>query len=107
MFSANIRIIINQIGAGPEKHLTFPGTSVRLFSPAGKNKIIRIDRQYGCMDKTGLATLLVGIVLLIIGVVLMWYWLPQFIQVLLGGIGIVLAVAGLCGIVLGYLMIKE
>lgn len=59
------------------------------------------------MDKTGLATLLVGIVLLIIGVVLMWYWLPQFIQVLLGGIGIVLAVAGLCGIVLGYLMIKE
>ncbi|HJK77465.1 hypothetical protein [Methanocorpusculum vombati] len=59
------------------------------------------------MDKTGLATLLVGIVLLIVGVVLMWYWLPQFIQVLLGGIGIVLAVAGLCGIVLGYLMIKE
>lgn len=59
------------------------------------------------MDKTGLATLLVGIVLLIIGVVLMWYWLPQFIQVLLGGIGIVLAIAGLCGIVLGYLMIKE
>ena len=59
------------------------------------------------MDKTGLATLLVGIVLLIIGVVLMWYWLHYFIQVLLGGIGIVLAVAGLCGIVLGYLMIKE
>ncbi|MCZ0860451.1 MAG: hypothetical protein O0X93_09755 [Methanocorpusculum sp.] len=59
------------------------------------------------MDKTGLATLLIGIVLLIVGVVLMWYWLPQFIQVLLGGIGIVLAVAGLCGIVLGYLMIKE
>ncbi|HJJ96176.1 MAG TPA: hypothetical protein O0X38_00820 [Methanocorpusculum sp.] len=59
------------------------------------------------MDKTGLATLLVGIVLLIVGVVLMWYWLPQFIQVLLGGIGIVLAVAGLGGIVLGYLMIKE
>ena len=58
------------------------------------------------MDKTGLATLLIGIVLLIVGVVLMWYWLPQFIQVLLGGIGIVLAVAGLCGIVLGYLMIK-
>ncbi|MCZ9312409.1 MAG: hypothetical protein O0V67_03445 [Methanocorpusculum sp.] len=59
------------------------------------------------MDKTGLATLLIGVVLLIVGVVLMWYWLPQFIQVLLGGIGIVLAVAGLCGIVLGYLMIKE
>jgi len=59
------------------------------------------------MDKTGLATLLVGIVLLIVGAVLMWYWLPQFIQVLLGGIGIVLAVAGLCGIALGYLMIKE
>ncbi|MDE2546586.1 MAG: hypothetical protein O0W99_07300 [Methanocorpusculum sp.] len=59
------------------------------------------------MDKTGLATLLVGIVLLIVGVVLMWFLLPHFIQVMLGGIGIVLAVAGLCGIVLGYLMIKE
>ena len=59
------------------------------------------------MDKTGRATLIIGIVLLIAGVILMWYWLPQFIQVLLGGIGIVLAIAGLCGIVLGYLMIKE
>lgn len=59
------------------------------------------------MDKTGLASLLIGIVFLTVGVVLMWYWLPQFIQVLLGGIGIVLAVAGLCGIVLGYVMIKE
>lgn len=59
------------------------------------------------MDKTGLATLLVGIVLLVVGGILMWYWLPQFIQVLLGGIGIVFAVAGLVGIVLGYLMIKE
>ena len=38
------------------------------------------------MDKTGLATLILGIVLLIAGIILMWYWLPQFIQVLLGGI---------------------
>jgi hypothetical protein len=59
------------------------------------------------MDETGLAAMLAGIVLLIVGFVLMWYWLPQFIQVLLGGIGIVFAVVGLYGIVLGYLMIKE
>ncbi|MCQ2357085.1 MAG: hypothetical protein MJ014_08835, partial [Methanocorpusculum sp.] len=72
-----------------------------------ERKVIRIDGQIWCMDKTGLATLLVGIVLLIVGVTLMWYWLPQFIQVLLGGIGIVLAVAGLGSIALGYLMTKE
>lgn len=71
---------------------------VRLLHPTG-NMI--------SMDKTGLATLLVGIVLLVVGGILMWYWLPQFIQVLLGGIGIIFAVAGLVGIVLGYLMIKE
>jgi hypothetical protein len=59
------------------------------------------------MDETGLAAMLTGIVLLTVGFVLMWYWLPQFIQVLLGGIGIVFAVVGLYGIVLGYLMIKE
>ncbi|MDR0439213.1 MAG: hypothetical protein LBH02_03225 [Methanocalculaceae archaeon] len=59
------------------------------------------------MDETGLAAILAGIALLTVGIVLMWYWLPQFIQVLLGGIGIVFAVAGLYEIVLGYLMIKE
>jgi hypothetical protein len=59
------------------------------------------------MDETGLAAMLAGIVLLTVGLVFMWYWLPQFIQVLLGGIGIVFAVVGLYGIVLGYLMIKE
>jgi hypothetical protein len=59
------------------------------------------------MDETGLAAMLTGVVLLTVGFVLMWYWLPQFIQVLLGGIGIVFAVVGLYGIVLGYLMIKE
>ncbi len=59
------------------------------------------------MDKTGAATLIVGIILLIVGIVLMWYWLPEFIQVVLGGVGIVLAVAGIIGIVLGYLMMKE
>ncbi len=59
------------------------------------------------MVKTGATTLIVGIILLIVGIVLMWYWLPELIQVVLGGVGIVLAVAGIIGIVLGYLMMKE
>lgn len=59
------------------------------------------------MDKTGLATLIIGIILLIAGIILMWFWLPLFIQVVMGAIGIILALAGLAGIVLGYLMIKE
>ncbi|HJK01676.1 MAG TPA: hypothetical protein O0W91_00155 [Methanocorpusculum sp.] len=58
------------------------------------------------MDRTGLVTILVGVILLISGFILMGYWLPLLIQVLLGGIGITLAITGIGSIIFGYLMIK-
>ncbi|HJJ90662.1 MAG TPA: hypothetical protein O0W88_02250 [Methanocorpusculum sp.] len=58
------------------------------------------------MDRTGLVTILVGVILLISGIILMGYWLPLLIQVLLGGIGITLAITGIGSIIFGYLMIK-
>ncbi|HJJ89061.1 MAG TPA: hypothetical protein O0W81_03010 [Methanocorpusculum sp.] len=58
------------------------------------------------MDRTGLVTILVGVIFLISGIILMGYWLPLLIQVLLGGIGITLAITGIGSIIFGYLMIK-
>lgn len=59
------------------------------------------------MDKTGLITLLIGIVLLIAGGLGIYFFLPQFIAFFLGGFGIVLALIGLGAVILGVLMLKE
>lgn len=59
------------------------------------------------MDKTGLITLIVGIILLIGGVAGIVFFLPEFITFFLGGFGIVLALIGLAAILLGVLMLKE
>jgi len=59
------------------------------------------------MDKTGLITLIVGILLLIGGGLGIYFFLPQFIQFFLGGFGIVLALLGVGAVILGILMLKE
>ncbi|HJJ28335.1 MAG TPA: hypothetical protein O0X70_02970 [Methanocorpusculum sp.] len=59
------------------------------------------------MDKTGLVTFILGILFLIGGGFLIWFWLPEFIAFFMGGVGIVLALIGLAAVVLGVLMIKE
>lgn len=59
------------------------------------------------MDKTGLITLIVGIILLIAGIVGIYFFLPEFIAFFLGGFGIVLALMGAFAILLGILMLKE
>jgi hypothetical protein len=59
------------------------------------------------MDKTGIAALIVGIVLLILGAYAIWAFLPQVIVAVEGLIGIVVLLAGLMLIVFGVLIIKE
>lgn len=59
------------------------------------------------MDKTGIITLIVGILLLIVGLIGIWFNLDLFIQFVLGGFGLVLAICGLGAIILGILMLKE
>jgi len=65
------------------------------------------NRAYVNMDKTGLITLIVGILLLIVGLIGIWFNLDLFIQFVLGGFGLVLAICGLGAIILGILMLKE
>ena len=59
------------------------------------------------MDKTGLITLIVGILLLALGILGILFNLPLFIQFVLGGFGFVLAICGIGAILLGILMLKE
>jgi len=59
------------------------------------------------MDKTGLITLIIGILLLIGGGLGIFFFLPQFIQFFLGGFGLVLAILGVGAVILGILMLKE
>jgi len=59
------------------------------------------------MDKTGIAALIAGIVLLILGAYAIWAFLPNVIAAVKGLIGIVVLLAGLMLIVFGALIIKE
>ena len=68
---------------------------------------ISLNRVYMNMDKTGLITLIVGIVLVALGLIGIWFNLGLFIQFVLGGFGLVLAICGLGAILLGILMLKE
>jgi divalent metal cation (Fe/Co/Zn/Cd) transporter len=59
------------------------------------------------MDKTGIAALVVGIVLLILGGFAIWEFLPDVIVAVKGLIGIVVLLAGLMLIIFGVLIFKE
>jgi hypothetical protein len=59
------------------------------------------------MDKTGIAALIVGIVLLLLGGYAIWAFLPDVIIAVKGLIGIVVLLAGLMLIIFGILIFKE
>ncbi|HVP97637.1 hypothetical protein [Methanoregula sp.] len=59
------------------------------------------------MDKTGIAALVVGIVLLILGGYAIWAFLPDVIVAVKGLIGIVVLLAGLMLIIFGILIFRE
>ena len=59
------------------------------------------------MDKTGIAALVVGIVLLILGAFAIWVFLPEVIVAVEGLIGIVVLLAGLMLVIFGILIFKE
>jgi glucan phosphoethanolaminetransferase (alkaline phosphatase superfamily) len=59
------------------------------------------------MDKTGIAALIVGIVLLVIGAYAIWAFLPEVVKAVEGLIGIVVLLAGLMLIIFGILIFKE
>jgi len=59
------------------------------------------------MDKTGIAALVVGIILVILGAWAIWAFLPQVIIAVEGLIGIVVLLAGLMLVVFGILIFRE
>jgi hypothetical protein len=59
------------------------------------------------MDKTGIAALIVGIILVIFGVWAIWAFLPQVIIAVEGLIGIVVLLAGLMLVIFGILIFRE
>ena len=59
------------------------------------------------MDKTGIAALVVGIILVILGAWAIWAFLPQVIIAVEGLIGIVVLLAGLMLVIFGILIFRE
>jgi len=59
------------------------------------------------MDKTGIAALIVGIILVILGAWAIWAFLPQVIIAVEGLIGIVVLLAGLMLVIFGILIFRE
>jgi hypothetical protein len=59
------------------------------------------------MDKTGIAALIAGIILVILGAWAIWAFLPQVIIAVEGLIGIVVLLAGLMLVIFGILIFRE
>ncbi|HON80897.1 MAG TPA: hypothetical protein PLN56_01355 [Methanoregulaceae archaeon] len=59
------------------------------------------------MDKTGLASLVGGILLLCLGGYGIWAFLPEVIMVVKGSIGIIAVIIGIFLIIFGAILIKD
>ncbi len=59
------------------------------------------------MDKMGLGMLIVGIVLILGGAYGIWFFLPDVINVVKGGIGIVALLAGIMFAGIGFILVKD
>ncbi|HNY88773.1 MAG TPA: hypothetical protein PKL35_03230, partial [Methanoregulaceae archaeon] len=59
------------------------------------------------MDKTGVASLIGGIILLALGAYAVWVFLPDVITVLKGSIGIIAIIIGIFLVIFGAILIKD
>jgi hypothetical protein len=59
------------------------------------------------MDKTGVASLIGGIILLGLGAYGIWVFLPDVITVLKGSIGIIAVIIGIFLVIFGAILIKD
>jgi len=59
------------------------------------------------MDKTGLASLVGGILLLVLGGYGIWVFLPDVISVVKGSIGIIAVIIGIFLAIFGAILIKD
>jgi hypothetical protein len=59
------------------------------------------------MDKTGVASLIGGVILLALGAYGIWVFLPDVITVLKGSIGIIAIIIGIFLVIFGAILIKD
>ncbi len=59
------------------------------------------------MDKMGLGMLIVGIILIIAGAYGIWYFLPEVIEFVIGGIGIAALLVGIMLAGIGVILVKD
>ncbi|MGD0079610.1 MAG: hypothetical protein ABSB80_03060 [Methanoregula sp.] len=59
------------------------------------------------MDKTGIISLILGLVLCALGVYAIWVFLPEVVVAVEGLIGIVVVLAGLLLVIFGILIFKD
>jgi hypothetical protein len=59
------------------------------------------------MDKMGLGMLIVGIILILVGAYGIWFFLPEVITFVMGGIGIVVLLVGIMLAGIGMILVKD
>ncbi len=59
------------------------------------------------MDTTGLASLIGGIILLVLGAYGVWVFLPEVIMVIEGLIGIIAIIIGIFLVIFGAILLKD
>jgi hypothetical protein len=59
------------------------------------------------MDKTGLTSLVGGILLLVLGGYGIWIFLPDVVSVVKGSIGIIAVIIGIFLVIFGAILIKD
>ena len=59
------------------------------------------------MDKMGLGMLIVGIIMILAGAYGIWFFLPEVITFVMGGIGIVVLLIGIMLAGIGVILVKD
>jgi hypothetical protein len=59
------------------------------------------------MDKMGIISVIIGLVLLVVGGIAIWMFLPEVITAVQGLIGIVVVLAGLLFLIFGLLIVND
>ena len=59
------------------------------------------------MDKMGLGMLIVGIIMILAGAYGIWFFLPEVIKFIMGGIGIVVLLVGIMLAGIGAILVKD
>ncbi len=59
------------------------------------------------MDKMGLGMLIAGIIMILAGAYGIWFFLPEVITFIMGGIGIVVLLAGIMCAGIGAILVRD